>query len=49
MFRAKTDEKESGITTQELYEQLGTTDMLELESEESDAQTRNQQEKGLKY
>ena len=49
MFRAKTDEKESGIATQKPYEQLGTTDMPELESEESDAQTRNQQEKGLKY
>ena len=48
MFKTKVDEKESGIVTQQSDEQPDTTDMPDLESEESAAQTRNQQGKGLK-
>ena len=48
MFKTKVDEKESGIVTQQSDEQPDTTDIPDLESEESAAQTRNQQGKGLK-
>ena len=48
MFKTKVDEKESGIVTQQSDEQPDTTDMPDLESEESAAQRRNQQGQGLK-
>ena len=48
MFKAKIDEKESSITTQQSDEQPSTTDMPDLESEESAAQRRYQQGQGLK-
>ena len=48
MLRTKIDEKESGIATQQSDKQPDTTDMPDLESEESAAQRRNQQGQGLK-
>ena len=48
LFKAKIDEKESSITTQQSDEQPSTTDMPDLESEESAAQRRYQQGQGLK-
>ena len=48
LFKAKIDEKESSITTQQSDEQPSTTDMPDLESEESTAQRRYQQGQGLK-
>ena len=48
LFRTKIDGKELGITTQQSDEQLDTTDMPDSEREESAAERRNQQGKGLK-
>ena len=48
LFRTKIDEKKPGIATQQSDEQPDTTDMPELESDESKAQRKNQQGKGLK-
>ena len=48
LLRTKIDEKESGIATQQSDKQPDTTDMPDLESEESAAQRRNQQGQGLK-
>ena len=48
MLRTKIDEKESGIATQQSDKQPDTTDMPDLESEESAAQRRNQPGRGLK-
>ena len=43
LFRTKIDEKESSIAIQQSDEQPDTTDIPDLESEESAAQRRNQQ------
>ena len=48
LFRTKIDEKESSIAIQQSDEQPDTTDIPDLESEESAAQRRNQQGKGTK-
>ena len=48
LLRSKTNQKESDIVKQKSNKQPGTTDMPDLESEESAAQRRNQQGKGLK-
>ena len=48
LFRTKIDGKELGITTQQSDEQLDITDMPDSEREESAAERRNQQGKGLK-
>ena len=47
-LRSKSDQKESDIIKQKFDKQPGTTDMPDLESEESVAQRRNQQGQGLK-
>ena len=43
LSRTKIDEKESDMRTQQLDERPDTTDMPDLECEESAAQRRNQQ------
>ena len=48
LLRSKSDQKESEIVKQKSEKQPGTTDMPDLESEESSPQRRNQQGKGLK-
>ena len=48
LLRSESDQKESDIVKQKLDRQPDTANMPDLESEESAAQTRNQQGKGLK-
>ena len=48
LLRSKSDQKESDIIKQKSDKQPDTTDMSDLESEESAAQRTNQQRKGLK-
>ena len=48
LLKSKSDKKESSMVEKKSDKQPGTTDMPELESEESTAQRRNQQEKRLK-
>ena len=48
LLRSKIDQKESDIIKQKSDKQPDTTDMSDLESEESAAQRTNQQRKGLK-
>ena len=48
LFRTKIHEKKSDIAEQKSGEQPDTTDMPDLESEESVTQRRNQQGQGLK-
>ena len=48
LLRSESDQIESDIVKQKLDKQPDTTNMSDLESEESAAQTRNQQGKGLK-
>ena len=48
LLRSESDQIESDIVKQKLDKQPDTTNMPDLESEESAAQTRNQQGKGLK-
>ena len=48
LLRSKSDQKESDIIKQKFDKQPGTTDIPDLESEESVAQRRNQQGQGLK-
>ena len=48
LLKSKSDKKKSSMVEQKSDKQPGTTDMPELESEESPAQRRNQQGKRLK-
>ena len=48
LLKSKSDKKKSSMVEQKSDKQPGTTDMPELESEESTAQRRNQQGKRLK-
>ena len=48
LLRPKSDQKESDMVEQKSDEQLDTTDMPDLEREESAGQRRNQEREGLK-
>ena len=48
LLRSKSEQKESDIVKQNSDKQPDTTNMSELESQESAAQRRNQQGQGLK-
>ena len=48
LLRPKSDQKESDMVEQKSDEQLETTDMPDLEREESAGQRINQEEQGLK-
>ena len=47
LFESRCNQKESETVTQQSKEQPGTTDMSDLQSEESAAQRRNQPGQGL--